>query len=128
MINFEISRTFSVSANALYKAWLNSEQHSEMTGGEAQCSNQEADSFTAWDGYISGVNLELIPNRRIVQHWRTVEFKDSDEYSMLEIEFQPINGGTILKLRHSKIPDGQPDYEKGWIDSYFDPMTQYFNS
>ena len=45
------------------------------------------EAITAWDGYISGRNVELIPGERIVQTWRTSEFGVSDPDSNLEDAF-----------------------------------------
>jgi hypothetical protein len=69
--SFEIKATFKVKPSKIYEAWLDSTQHSNMTGGEAVCSPNIGDSFTAWDGYIEGKNIDLKPNTEIVQCWRT---------------------------------------------------------
>ena len=119
---------FATTPEELYKAWLDSEQHSAMTGGEAECSDQVGADFTTWDGYITGKNLELEPNKRILQNWRTVEFNEEDEDSILEVLFESKEGGTELKLIHTHIPEGQTQYEQGWIDSYFSPMREYFEN
>ena len=123
---FSIEEVFNVSSEKLYNAWLSSAEHTAMTGGEAECSDKVGDSFTAWDGYISGKNLELIPNSKIVQSWRTTEFDDLDEDSKLVIEFQVVPNGTRIIINHSNIPEGQSDYNKGWIEHYFQPMKEYF--
>lgn len=73
-----ISR-FPASAQDVYDAWLDSLAHSEMTGGAAQMSKAIGAEVSAWDDYISGRNLELVPGARIVQSWRTVEFGDQHE-------------------------------------------------
>ncbi len=73
-INFEIAGLIDASPQQIYDAWLNSDAHSAMTGGEAFVSNTEGDTFDAWDGYIEGRNVELVSAQKIVQHWRTSEF------------------------------------------------------
>jgi activator of HSP90 ATPase len=97
-----------------------------MTGGEANCSNVINGVFLAWDGYISGTNKSLIPNKEIVQSWRTTEFLESDNDSELIIQISKTEEGSLLTLIHNNIPEGQSDYEKGWIEHYFNPMKQYF--
>lgn len=121
------SWAFPVSAQKIYQMWLDSKGHSEMTGGEAECSSMEGDSFTAWDGYITGKNVELQPNRLIVQTWRTSEFSENDEDSLVSIELiETSEGSTEFNLHHTNIPQGQTQYNHGWIDFYFIPMTEYF--
>jgi uncharacterized protein YndB with AHSA1/START domain len=125
-INFEVSAEITASPQQIYKAWLNSEQHSAMTGGSAIVSDLVGDSFTAWDGYIEGSNLELKPDEKIIQHWRTSEFDPSDENSRLEIVFEAMKGGTLVTIRHSNLPEHGMQYKSGWVENYFDPMKEYF--
>jgi len=125
-VSFRLTESFAVNPEILYKAWLNSEAHSEMTGGEATCSDDVNFEFSTWDGYITGKNKSLIPNKEIIQGWRTSEFDDSDEDSELIVSFHKTAEGTELELIHSNIPEGQPDYEQGWIEHYFAPMKHYF--
>jgi uncharacterized protein YndB with AHSA1/START domain len=76
---FILTATIPASPEDVYQAWLDSVGHSEMTGGEATMSDEVGAEVSAWDGYISGRNLELIPGERIVQAWRTAEFGDEHE-------------------------------------------------
>ena len=126
-LNFEVSEEIRATPQQVYDAWLNSDQHSAMTGGEAIVSDLVGDSFTAWDGYIEGKNIELDPGSRIVQHWRTSEFEDSDEDSRLEIDFKARNGNTLVTIRHSNLPEHGMQYKMGWVENYFDPMKAYFS-
>ena len=110
----------------LYNAWLDSEKHSEMTGGEAVCSCEVDGQFSAWDEYITGFNKSLNPFKEIVQSWRTTEFSESDKDSELIILISETKAGSLLALIHNNIPEGQSDYTKGWIEHYFNPMKAYF--
>lgn len=125
---FELKRTFPVSAADLYQAWLTSLTHSQMTGGEAVCSKEIGGTFSAWDGYISGRNLELEKDQKIVQAWRTSEFDDADDSSILTLEFTDVPGGAELHLQHSHLPENMPDFEQGWIEYYFEPMEDFFGT
>lgn len=123
---FSIRHTFPVKPDLIYTAWLNGDLHSAMTGGWAEGEAIEGKNFTAWDGYISGKNIKLIPSQKIVQSWRTTEFKDTDQDSRIEIELQEVEQGCLFILKHKGIPEGQPDYEQGWKDHYIKPMSHYF--
>ncbi len=125
--DFELSCTLPASPEAIYEAWLDSAAHSAMTGAEATASKEVGAEFSAWDGYIVGKNLELVPGQRIVQSWRTSEFGDEDPDSTITVTLTPIEAGARLTLSHSNVPDGQTSYEKvGWRDYYFEPMKAYF--
>lgn len=126
-MEFELTESFSVPPSVIYHAWLDSDLHMKMTGGEASCSNQIGSSFSAWDGYILGKNLELIENEKIVQSWRTSEFSSKDEDSIITIYIRKTPNGTELTLHHKNIPKGQmTQYKKGWVEHYFTPMKEFF--
>lgn len=128
-IQFSISCEIPASPQQVYEAWLDSDEHTQMTGGQASCDDQVSNQFTAWDEYISGTNLELEAGKLIVQTWRTVQFDPSEPDSTLEVKLEPSDTGTGTKLTltHSNLPDDGAHYEQGWIDNYFDPMTEYFS-
>ena len=122
-----VSSVIPARREKIYKAWLNSREHSAFTGSGATVSNRKGGKFTAWDGYISGKNLELHPYERIVQAWRTTEFSDNDPDSVLEVILEEHKDGTKVTLKHNNIPKGQgKEYKKGWMDFYFNPMKEYF--
>ena len=56
-VEFELSEIFQATPEEVYKAWLDSERHSAMTGGKAETSAEVDAVFSAWDGYITGRNL-----------------------------------------------------------------------
>src|SRR5580704_11235335 len=101
---FTLTATIPATPEEVYEAWLDSIGHSEMTGSEATTSGEVGAEVSAWDGYISGRNLELIPAERIVQSWRTTEFDDEIEDSIVTILLQETEDGTLLTLQHSNVP------------------------
>lgn len=122
----------NVTPEIVYKTFLSSKGHTAMTGGQAKTSDKVGDAFSAWDGYITGKNLELEPGKLIVQAWRTSEFPDDAKDSIFKIELSQIKTkdgktGTKLKMTHSNIPDGQEKaYGPGWHENYWEPMKKYF--
>ena len=125
--SYTLSAVIPASPAEIYRAWLDSIGHSEMTGGEATMFDEVGADISAWDGYITGRNLELIPGERIVQSWRTTEFDDECDDSVVTILLQETEGGTLLTLEHSNVPDEYKSYEEGgWQSHYFEPMITYF--
>jgi activator of HSP90 ATPase len=122
-----VSSIIPAGREKIYKAWLNSREHTAFTGSEASANARKGGKFTAWDGYISGKNLELHPYEKIVQSWRTTEFSEKDPDSILEVILEDSGAKTKVTLKHTNIPKGQSKgYKKGWIDFYFKPMKEYF--
>ncbi len=125
--SFTVSAVLTASAEKIFRAWLNSREHSAFTGSPAVISSRKGAKFTAWDGYIMGKNIDLKPFHKISQTWRTTEFKEDDPDSLLEITLEELKGKTKIILKHSKIPVGQAaSYKQGWSDFYFAPMKKYF--
>ncbi|MBC7876866.1 MAG: SRPBCC domain-containing protein [Anaerolineales bacterium] len=125
----EFTLTIIVNAKpeTIYKAWLSTDGHSALTGSPAKVDGTANGDFTAWDGYIWGMFLELEPNHRILQAWRTAEFPTEAEDSIVEILLEEEKGKTKLTIKHSNMPEGQVDsYKKGWEDFYFKPMKEYY--
>ncbi len=121
--NFSLSCVLPASPEAVYDAWLDG----AMTGAEAKIVKRVGGAHSAWDGYITGKTVELVPGKRIVQSWRTTEFADNDPDSTITVELAPTKAGAHLTLTHSGVPDGQTSYEHGgWRDNYFVPMKAYF--
>ncbi|MFZ0533944.1 MAG: SRPBCC domain-containing protein [Anaerolineales bacterium] len=127
-LEFVVSAIIPATPQEIYTTWLSSKGHSSMTGSSASVSAKVGDEFNAWDGYIHGKNIELDPGKHIVQSWRTTEFSDDEPDSRIEITLEPVGDQTKLTLRHTSLPPHGGQYEQGWVESYFEPMQEYFSS
>ena len=91
-MRFTLTATIPANPRTIYDAWLDGRRHSAMTGARATASPRVGGRFTAWDGYASGRNLELLAGKRIVQSWRTTDFPASapdSQVSSRTIAFSP---------------------------------------
>ena len=121
-VGFGISEVFPASCEAVYETWLDSEGHVAMARSPAVASGEVGGEFRAWDGDITGKNLELTPGNLIRQSWRTQDFDGSEQDSELVITLEAEGSGTRLTLKHTNLPESGMHYKKGWIDHYFEPM------
>ncbi|MBI3232331.1 MAG: SRPBCC domain-containing protein, partial [Candidatus Doudnabacteria bacterium] len=55
---------------------MDSKKHSAITGGAASISRKIGGKVSAYDGYISGKNVELVADKKIVQTWRASDWED----------------------------------------------------
>ena len=127
-IEFTVSTVIAAIPLEVYDAWMSSEGHSAMTGSPARVSASVGGEFEAWDGYIHGRNLELIPGKRIVQAWRTTEFSADEPDSRIDIVLEAQGEQTRLTLHHTGLPPHGGQYEQGWVEAYFEPMQAYFEA
>ncbi len=117
----------SASPEEVYEAFMDAKKHSAFTGSKATCDSKIGGKFTAWDGYISGKNLELEKGKKIVQEWITTEWPEGYPPSKLELTFKKAEGGTEISMVHSEVPAEQAtDIKQGWIDFYWEPLKAYF--
>src|ERR1700688_819852 len=85
----------------LYELFMNSAKHTAATGMPAKVSPKVGGKWSAFGGMILGKNLVLIPNRMIVQTWRSSAWKKSDPDSILVVKFEKSAGGeTRVTLTH----------------------------
>lgn len=73
--------------------------------------------FSLWEGDITGVNLEIVPNRLLVQEWF---FGEQEEQSVVRITLQKVKMGTKVMLHHTHIPDDvYEEITEGWREYYW---------
>jgi hypothetical protein len=117
---------FAASPATLFEMYLNSKKHSAATGGKATLSRKVGGAFAAWNKMLRGRNLMLIPNRLIVQSWRSVNFKPGDADSILILEFSKAPGGGQVDLVHVNVPpQDHKGVTRGWPSYYWKPWRRY---
>lgn len=124
----KLSATISAKPSAIYNALLDATKHTEITGSKAIIEPTVGSKFNIHKGYIKGVNLELVRNKRIVQSWITKEFPKGVLPSIVIMNFEAIETGTKLTITHLEIPDDQGKmYKDGWKEYYIVPLKKYFS-
>lgn len=112
---------------AVYTALMTTRGHSRFTGATARISPKVGGAFMAWDGYIHGSNVELVPGQRIVQTWRPSEDSWPDGHdSVVTFVLAPSRLGTRLTFTHALVPkDHVQHLSEGWHESYWEPLKAY---
>ena len=118
------SLTFKASPHVIYEMLMDSRKHAKFTGDKASVSRKIGGKFTAYDGYISGVNLDLVQDKRIVQSWRGSDWPEG-HYSKATFSLEKVKSGTRLIFRQSGVPEEHyKDINQGWRDYYWKPMQE----
>ena len=111
----------------VYEAFMNARIHSEFTGSKATCDPTVGGKFTAWDGYITGKNVELERGKKIVQEWKTSEWPEGYGPSKFELTLKKVKNGTEITMIHSNVPEEQAtELTEGWNQFYWTPLKDYF--
>jgi activator of HSP90 ATPase len=116
---------FAATPARVYNALLDAKQFGAFSSGSAEIQLEAGGAFTCFDGRISGRNVELVPNRRIVQAWRSNGWPEGI-YSIVRFEFKEEGSGTRLVMDQTGFPDGEKDsLESGWKSHYWEPLRKY---
>jgi activator of HSP90 ATPase len=110
----------------LFRTFLDSRKHSAVTGGPAKMSGKTGEKWSAWGGMIFGRNLLIVPERMIVQAWRSCVFKKSEPDSILVLTFSKAKGGGRIDLVHVNVPPyDHKGVREGWPKYYWKPWKAY---
>lgn len=111
----------------LYELFMDSAKHATATGARAKISRKAGGKWTAFGGMLLGKNLVLIPNRMIVQTWRSSEWKKADPDSILVVSFEKsASGGAQVDLVHVGVPEyDHAGVTQGWVKYYWEPWKAY---
>src|ERR1700720_298707 len=143
----EISRTaesihqetvFKASRNLVYEALTDTKQFNEVIKISAakdpgislekvptEISREVGGAFTLFGGIILGRHIELVPNTRIVQAWRVVNW-DPGVYSIARFELVEQGTGTKIVFDHTGFPKGDAEHLlSGWKAHYWEPLAKF---
>ncbi len=114
---------FKASPEKIYGLLADSKKHSAFTRHTAKIGKKIGDPFTAYCGYIRGINVDLAPGRRIVQAWRTKDFP-AGVFSMATFDLKTNGKGAVeLTLIHRGVPKELiPAIEKAWRENYWNKI------
>lgn len=117
------SVTIYASPHDVYEALMDSKKHTKFTGQKAVVSRKVGGKFVVYGG-LSGVNLELAPDKKIVQSWRC-EMEDwpKGHHSKITFSLKKVKGGTRLSFTQSGLPvKSYKPMQQGWKQYYWEPM------
>lgn len=115
-MDFQYQLEIIADPEEVFAALTNSFQIELWSGYPADMKPEAGYVFSLWEGDITGVNLEVVPNKRLVQEWF---FGEQDEQSIVRITLKKAGGRTLVDLNHTHIPeDVFEEITEGWRDYY----------
>jgi len=106
--------------------YLDPKQHAAFTGAAVKIAARPGAPFVAFGGALSGTILQVVPNRLIVQAWRSTNFAKHDLDSTLVLSFWPKGRGARIELTHVNIADSDfAGVSEGWSKYYWAPWRTY---
>jgi len=119
---------FKVTPARMYEALLDAKQFSAFTKDTAEIRPQPGEIFKLFGGRIEGRNIELVPNRRIVQAWRPASWP-AGVYSIVRFELVARGAGTRIVLDHAGFTEDKWEHlNEGWPRNYWEPLRKFLNA
>ena len=116
---------FSASAAHEFKTLTDSASFEKMSGGrKADVANTAGGVSFMFGGDIMAVNVEIVPDMRLVQAWRSQNWPQG-VYSIVSFALEPSAKGTKLTFDQSGYPAGAHELlSGGWHKMYWEPMQK----
>jgi uncharacterized protein YndB with AHSA1/START domain len=129
---------FKASRKRVYEALTDAKQFDKvvmlsaaMKSGMApgmkpvEISREAGGTFAAFGGYVTGRQIELVSNERIVQVWRAGSWEAGD-YSIARFQLVEQGGGTKIVFDHTGFPKGDAEHlVEGWRTNYWEPLEKF---
>lgn len=115
----------NVDPREVYEMLMDSKKHAKFTVAGAKIGRKVGDKISAYDGWIQGENMEVIPDKKIVQKWRGDDWP-SGHYSIATFDLVRDGSDTILTFTQTGVPSEQYDaINDGWVTEYWDKMKEF---
>jgi len=116
--------TFKAGAHEVYELLMDAKKHSALAAGdEVKISRKVGGKFNV-GGYVEGVNMELVPDEKIVQSWCYEDWPEG-HFLMATFIFKEEGGKTKMTFTQTGVPvQFYEDIKQGWIDYYWTPMRE----
>ncbi len=89
-----------------------------------EISREVGGAFALFGGHITGRHVEMVPDRRIVQAWRTSSW-DEGAYSIVRFELVEQSDVTKIVFDHTGFPKGEAEsLSSGWKKHYWEPLNK----
>lgn len=119
---------FAVAPARIYEILLDAKLFAAFTKQTAEVQPQPGAAFKLFSGRITGRNIELVPNQRIVQAWRPESWAPG-VYSIVKFELTAHGSGTRAVLDHAGFAEDKwAGLNEGWATNYWDPLHKYLNA
>ena len=97
----------------------------DVTSHPAVISREPGGTFSLFGDYIVGLQIELVPNQRIVQAWRVASWSPGI-YSIVRFDLEDQGPAVKLVFDHIGFPAGTAEHlAEGWRGNYWEPLAKF---
>ena len=121
-----ITQTVLIKAppHDVFELIMDEEKHGKLTHSKAVVSRKIGGEFSIYDGELTGKNLELELDKKIVQFWRASDWPKG-HFSTIAFNLEKVKNGTRINFVQDGVPDEfVKEISDGWKTYYWDPMKK----
>jgi uncharacterized protein YndB with AHSA1/START domain len=136
--SIHLETVFKASRKRVYEALTDAKQFNKVTQlsaavqsgmapatPTAEIANAPGGAFSFFGGYVTGRNVELVPNERIVQAWRAGSWPPGI-YSIVKFDLVEQGSDTKMVFDHTGFPKGEAEHlVEGWKTNYWAPLAKF---
>jgi uncharacterized protein YndB with AHSA1/START domain len=136
--SIHLETVFKASRKRVYEALTDAKQFYKVTQlsaavqsgmapatPAAEITNAPGGAFSFFGGYVTGRNIELVPNERIVQAWRAGSWPPGI-YSIAKFDLVEQGSDTKMVFDHTGFPKGDAEHlVEGWKTNYWAPLSKF---
>ncbi len=116
----------NTTVSTLYNFYMDAKQHSLVTGAAAKIQKKEGTKFSAYGDYCSGKNLQIIPDKLIIQSWVASDWDKADPESTFILLFEQKGNDATVYVTHANVPESQyKSLKQGWNEFYWKPWKLF---
>lgn len=103
-------------------------QAMHLKSAGSRINSHPGGAFALFGGFITGRQLELLPNQRIVQAWRAADWP-AGVYSVVRFELHAHDAGCRMVFDQRGFPDEEAkSLAEGWQSHYWEPIRKLLAS
>ena len=121
--------TFNARPGVVFEMLMDSRKHRAFTGAPAKISRKPGGAFSCYGGQLTGVTLETVKGKLIVQAWRAKSWP-KDAWSIATFKLAGAPGGkTKLSFTHTGVPrSAVKDITQGWKSHYWSAIKAHLKA
>ncbi|MEP6648123.1 MAG: SRPBCC domain-containing protein [Saprospiraceae bacterium] len=121
-----LERSYPTTPDAIYKLLINGAKFGDVTGIPGKGGGTEGAFFSIFGDFVTGRQIELVPNERISQAWRMMDWVPG-QYSIVRFTFVQEGRHTRFVVDQAGHPEEFHEHiSTNWEGFYFRPFEKYF--
>ena len=119
---------FNATPAQVFEALMDSGQHSAFTGEPATIDQKVGGAVSCYGGKVTGINLDVVKDQRIVQAWRPGNFPEG-VFTLVTYALAAEGSGTKLTFTQQAVPETAYEHlNKGWEERYWTPLRAFLQN